>query len=78
VATFVRSCFDFWIDALLDTGASLVEFESEQPLSSSCLSGDGKTLVTVEHGKLNSNYGFPEGDATVAIRNVDTGALRCL
>ena len=41
-------------------------------MTSSSLSGDGKTLVTVEHGKIE--YGQPTGDATVTIRTVDTGA----
>jgi hypothetical protein len=49
-----------------DTGAKLQEFKSEQPVTPSSLSGDGKTLVTVEHGKVK--YG------TVTIRNVDTRA----
>jgi WD40 repeat protein len=56
----------------VDTGAKLQEFKSEQVVTSSSLSGDGKTLVTVEHGEINGPY--PEGDAVVTLRNVDTGA----
>jgi Tol biopolymer transport system component len=56
----------------VDTGAKLQEFKSEQPVTSSSLSADGKTLLTVEHGKLQ--YGNPTGDATVTIRNAENGA----
>jgi len=58
----------------VDNGAKLQEFKSEQPVTSSSLSGDGKTLETVEHGSSHATYGFPEGDATVTIRKVDNGA----
>ena len=58
------------------TGATLQEFEHEDKITTTCLSGNGKTLVTVEHAKLT--YMGPKGDATVTIRNVDTGAkLKC-
>ena len=56
-----------------ETGAQLQKFKHDKPVSSSCLSGDGKSLLTVEHGKING-HGRPTGDATVTVRNVDTGA----
>jgi WD40 repeat protein len=57
----------------VETGALIQELKHGQPVSDCCLSYDGKTLVTVEHGKLDV-YGEPAGDATVTIRNAETGA----
>ena len=46
-------------------------YASTNFVTSSALSGDGKSILTIEHGEV---YGRPKKDATVTIRSVDTGA----
>jgi WD40 repeat protein len=52
------------------------QFEHENYISKACLAGDGKRLVTVEHGEMFPRHhgGGPKGDAIVTVRDVETGA----
>jgi WD40 repeat protein len=56
----------------VDTGVELQKFEHEKPVTSSSLSGDGKTLVTVES---EMEYGTPKS-SVVVVRDVATGVER--
>ena len=50
----------------VETGATSQVFRSEQPVSDCCLSGDGKTLATVETND-------EEDTSVVTVRRVDAG-----